>query len=78
LQFNNVHIACGVDEVFEVVVFRRTIEGIYRLRVFKERVLRRIFGPKGNEVMAVWRKLHNEELHNVYSSPSILRILNQG
>jgi hypothetical protein len=38
------------------------------------RVLRRIFGPKGDEVTGGWRKLHNEELHNLYSSPSIIRI----
>jgi hypothetical protein len=38
-----------------------------RLRVFENRVLRRIFGPKGDEVTVGWRKLHNEELHNLYS-----------
>jgi hypothetical protein len=38
-------------------------------------VLRRIFGPKRNEVTGEWRKLHNEELHDVYSSPSIIRII---
>jgi hypothetical protein len=37
-------------------------------------VLRRIFGPKRDEVTGGWRKLHNEELHNLYSSPSIIRI----
>jgi hypothetical protein len=42
------------------------------LRVFENRVLRRIFGPKRDEVMAEWRKLHNEE-HNFYSSPDIIR-----
>jgi hypothetical protein len=36
-------------------------------------VLRRIFGPKGDEVMGEWRKLHNAELHNLYSSPKIIR-----
>jgi hypothetical protein len=36
-------------------------------------VLRRIFGPKRNEVRGGWRKLHNEELHNLYSSPNIIR-----
>jgi hypothetical protein len=41
-----------------------------RLRVFENRVLRRIFGPKRDEVAGGWRKLHNEELHNSYSSPS--------
>jgi hypothetical protein len=39
------------------------------------RVLRRIFGPKKGEMTGDWRKLHNEELHNVYSSPSIIRIM---
>jgi hypothetical protein len=43
--------------------------------VFENRVLRRIFGPKRNEVMAGWRKVHNEELHDLYSSPSIIRII---
>jgi hypothetical protein len=39
------------------------------------RVLRRIFGPKRDEVTGGWRKLHNEELHNLYSSPSIMRMM---
>jgi hypothetical protein len=43
--------------------------------VFENRVLRRIFGTKRDEVMRRWRKLHNEELHNLYSSPSIIRII---
>jgi hypothetical protein len=43
--------------------------------VFENRVLRRIFGPKGDGVTGGWRKLYNEELHNLYSSPSIIRIL---
>jgi hypothetical protein len=38
-------------------------------------VLRRIFGPKRDEVTGEWRKLHNEELHDLYSSPSIIRIM---
>jgi hypothetical protein len=42
------------------------------LRVFENRVLRRIFGPKWDEVTGGWRKLHNEELHGLYSSPSIV------
>jgi hypothetical protein len=45
----------------------------HRLRVFENRVLRRIFGPKRGEVMGEWRKLHSEELHNLYSSPDIIR-----
>jgi hypothetical protein len=43
--------------------------------VFENRVLRRIFGPKRNGVMGGWRKLHNEKLHNLYSSPSTIRII---
>jgi hypothetical protein len=44
----------------------------HRLRVFQNRVLRRISGPKRDEVARGWRKLHNEELHNVYSLPYII------
>jgi hypothetical protein len=40
--------------------------------VFENRVLRRIFGPKITEIIGGWRKLHNEKLHNLYSSPSII------
>jgi hypothetical protein len=43
--------------------------------VFENRVLKRIFGPKRDEVTEEWRKLHNEELHDLYSSPSIIRII---
>jgi hypothetical protein len=43
-----------------------------RLRVFENRVLRRIYGRKRDEVTGGWRKLHEEELHNLYSSPSII------
>jgi hypothetical protein len=43
--------------------------------VFENRVLRRIFGAKRDEVTGEWRKLHNEELHELYSSPSIIRTI---
>jgi hypothetical protein len=43
--------------------------------VFEKRVLRRILGPKRDEVTGGWRKLHNEELHGLYSSPSVVRVI---
>jgi hypothetical protein len=46
-----------------------------RLRVFGNRALRRIFGPKRDEVTGEWRKLHNEELNDTYSSPNIVRVV---
>jgi hypothetical protein len=49
-----------------------TLREEHRLRVFENRVLRRIFGPKRDEVTGGWRQLHNEKLHNLYSSPSII------
>jgi hypothetical protein len=52
-----------------------TLREEHRLRVFENRVLRRIFGPKRDEVMGEWRKLHNEELCDLYSSPSTIRII---
>ena len=45
------------------------------LRVFENRVLRRIFGPKRDEITGEWRKLHNEELNNLYYSHSIVRVI---
>jgi hypothetical protein len=50
-----------------------TLREEHILRVFENRVLRRIFGPKRDEVTGEWRKLHSEELHNLYSSPDIIR-----
>jgi hypothetical protein len=46
-----------------------------RLRVFENRVLRRIFGPKRDEVTGEWRRLHNKELYALYSSPNIIRVI---
>jgi hypothetical protein len=50
-----------------------TLREEHRLRVFENRVLKRMSGPKKNEVTGIRRKLHNEELHNLYCSPSIIR-----
>jgi hypothetical protein len=54
-----------------------TLREEHRLGVFEKRVLRRIFGPKRDEVTGKWRKLHNEELRDLYSSPSIIRIIKE-
>jgi hypothetical protein len=52
-----------------------TLREEHRLRVFENRVLRKIFEPKREEDRS-WRKLHNDELHNLYSSPNIVRVIN--
>jgi hypothetical protein len=52
-----------------------TLREEQRLRVFENRVLRRIFGPKRDEATGEWRRLHNEELTDLYSSPNIIRVI---
>jgi hypothetical protein len=52
-----------------------TLREEHRLRVFENRVLRRIFGPERDEVTGGWRKLHNEELRGFYFSPSIIMVI---
>jgi hypothetical protein len=66
--------------IFPVVLYgcetwSLTIRAEHKLRVLENRVLRKIFGPKRDRVTGGWRKLHNEELHNLYSSPSIIRVI---
>jgi hypothetical protein len=55
-----------------------TLRKKHRLRVFRNSVLRRIIGPKRDEVTGGWRKLHNEELRDLYSSPSIIGTIKLG
>jgi hypothetical protein len=52
-----------------------TLREEHRLSVFENRVLRRIFGPKRNEIIGDWRKLHNEELHNFHWPPNKITII---
>jgi hypothetical protein len=48
----------------------------HRLKLFEKRVWRGMFGSKGNEIIGGWRKLHNEELHNLYSLPNTIGMIN--
>jgi hypothetical protein len=69
-----------MEKILPVVLYGNgtrslTLSGEYRLRVFDNKVLRRIFGPKRDKVTGGWRKLHNEELRDLYSSPSIIRVI---
>jgi hypothetical protein len=66
--------------IFPVVLYgcetlSLTIREEHRLRVFENVVLRKIFGRKMGEIIGGWRKLHSEELHNMYTSPNIIRII---
>jgi hypothetical protein len=61
--------------LYEYETWSLTLKKEHRLRVFESKVQRRIFGPKRDEVTGGWRNLHNEELHDLYSSPSIIRIM---
>jgi hypothetical protein len=61
--------------LFHFVLFSLTIGEEHRLRVSENRVLRRIFGRKREEVAGGWRRLHNEELHNLYASPNVIRVI---
>jgi hypothetical protein len=67
--------------MFPVVLYRcetwsLTLKEERRLRVFENRVLRRVFGPKRDEITTEWIKLHNEELSDLYSLPNIVRVVN--
>jgi hypothetical protein len=61
--------------LYECETWLLTLREERRLRVFENRVLRRVFGPKRNKVKGEWRKLHNEELNDLYSLPNIVRVV---
>jgi hypothetical protein len=80
LLSKNVKVGLFKNIILFVVLYRcetwsLTLRAEHRLRVFENRVLRRTFGPKRDEVTGGWRKLHNKEHHNLYSSPSIIRMV---
>jgi hypothetical protein len=56
-------------------MIQMTLREDHRLGVFENMVLKRIFGPKRDDGTGDWRKLHNEELHNLYSSPNIITMI---
>ena len=62
-------VLCGCE------IWSLTLREECKLRVFNNRVLRRIFGPKKDKVTAEWRKLHNEELNELYTSPNIFQVI---
>jgi hypothetical protein len=74
-QTVNSSYCCNVFVLYGCETWSLTLREEHRLRVFENRVLRRIFRLKRDEVKDEWRKLHNEELHDLYSSPSIIRII---
>jgi hypothetical protein len=61
--------------LYEYETLFLTLRETHRLRAFEYRVLRKVLGPKRDEVTGGWKKLHNEELHDLYSSPSIVRTI---
>jgi hypothetical protein len=80
LLSNNVKAKIYKNVILPVVLYgcatwSVTLREEHKQRIFEDRVLRRLFGPKRDGVTGGWRKLHNEELHNLYSSSSIIRII---
>jgi hypothetical protein len=64
--------------LYECETWSLTLREELRLRVFENKVLRRIYGPKKDEIIGGWGKLHNEELHNLHSLPDKIRMIKSG
>jgi len=80
LLYKNSKIKIYITIILPVVLYgcetwSLTLREKRRLRVFENRVLRGIFGPKRDEVTGEWRKLHNEELNDLWASPNIVRMI---
>ena len=80
LLSKNIKIKIYINIILPLVLYgcetwSPTLREERRLKVFENRVLRRVFGPKRDEVTGEWRKLHNEELNDRYSSPNIVRVI---
>jgi hypothetical protein len=75
-MLRNIYMSLGLARILWINdLWSLTLREEHRPRVFEDKVLRRIFRPKRDEVTGGWRKLQNEELHDLYSSPSIIRII---
>jgi len=70
-----IHRTITLPVLYGCETFSLTLREERRLRVFENRVLRRIFGPKLDEITGEWRKLHYEELNDLYSTPNIVRVI---
>jgi hypothetical protein len=80
LLSKNLKIKIYITIIFPVVLYgcetwSLTLREKCRLRVFENRVLRRIFGPKRDEVIGEWKKVHNEELNDLYSLPNLVQMI---
>jgi len=76
---NYIHENCSKEQIkFRECLLPFISESFVFLRVFENRVLRRIFRHKKEEVAGGWIRLHNEDLRNLYASPNIVRVVNSG